>query len=217
MPELFVLAGPNGVGKTSLFKEIVPSGLDYINADLIAKELRRSAGGLNTQDLANRETSHRYFEKISRNESFAIETNLCDNETYKSFIQLQARGYKINICFMSVDDVQICIDRVNMRVGLGGHFVRPDIIRERYNSSLKLLRHYRDFPDVLTLVDNSAGELSVQCKIEKGKVVSRAQDEPDWCKTIIQQSSHSKEQEGSTTARQIRERYRASRKRGKGI
>ncbi len=45
MPELYVVAGPNGVGKTTLFKELIPFGTDYINADLIARTLRKMEDG----------------------------------------------------------------------------------------------------------------------------------------------------------------------------
>ena len=45
MPELHVVAGPNGVGKTTIFKNLVPQGLDYINADLIAKTIKEKARG----------------------------------------------------------------------------------------------------------------------------------------------------------------------------
>jgi predicted ABC-type ATPase len=85
MPELHVVAGPNGVGKTSIFKNLVPQRLDYINADLIAKTIKEKARGLNTQDLANREAAKIFYDKAEKQESFAIETNLFDVETYKSF------------------------------------------------------------------------------------------------------------------------------------
>ncbi|WP_236676058.1 hypothetical protein [Chryseolinea lacunae] len=57
MPELHVVAGPNGVGKTTAFATIVPQGLEYVNADMIAKTIREKAGGLNTQDIANQEAA----------------------------------------------------------------------------------------------------------------------------------------------------------------
>src|SRR5687768_2193558 len=125
MPELHVVAGPNGAGKTTIFKDLVPQGLDYINADLIAKTSREKAGGLNTQDLANQEAAKIFYEKTSRRESFAIETNLYDLETYKSFQGLQALGYQIFLYFLAVDDVNICINRVKLRVEQGGHNVNP--------------------------------------------------------------------------------------------
>jgi predicted ABC-type ATPase len=94
-PELHVLAGPNGVGKTTGYDFIVPKGLGYINADLIAKEIRDKAGGLNTQDIANGEATKIFFKRIAARESFAFETNLADLDTYKTLQAVQTSGYKV--------------------------------------------------------------------------------------------------------------------------
>ncbi len=92
MPVLYVVAGPNGAGKTTVFNSLIPSGVDYINADLVVKSIREQAGGLNVQDIANYEVAKLFYSKIEKKESFAIETNLCDLETYKSFIDVQGLG-----------------------------------------------------------------------------------------------------------------------------
>jgi predicted ABC-type ATPase len=144
MSELYIVAGPNGAGKTTLFKKIIPEGVDYINADAIAKTIREKAGGLNVQDIANRETAEIFSTKVRQRESFSIETNLADVDTYKSFIALKALGYRINLVFLSVDDINTCIARVAQRVAQGGHNVNPDVIRARYETGLKLLAHYKN-------------------------------------------------------------------------
>lgn len=167
MPELHVVAGPNGAGKTSSFKLLVPKGVDYINADLIAKTIREQAGGLNIQDIANREAGDLFWSKVAQNQSFAIETNLHDVETYKSFQALQAKGYRITIYFVCVEHVETCIERVRSRVKVGGHNVNPDVIRERYLRGLALLKHYKSLPDVLVLVDNT-NVLAVAAVLHKG-------------------------------------------------
>ena len=46
-PVLVVLAGPNGAGKTTFFELfIAPSGLPFVNADFIAKELAEKGNRL---------------------------------------------------------------------------------------------------------------------------------------------------------------------------
>ncbi|MCE2994809.1 MAG: zeta toxin family protein [Cyclobacteriaceae bacterium] len=129
MPSLYVVAGPNGVGKSTLFNAIIPEGIDYINADLIVNSLREQSGGNNIQDIANQEVSSLFYSKIKKNESFALETNLSDIETYKSFIGIQSLHYEVNVFFLSVEPVEICIERVNQRVKQGGHNVNANIIR----------------------------------------------------------------------------------------
>lgn len=170
MPQLHIVAGANGVGKTTAFKNLVPEDLDYINADLIAKVLKEQAGGLNTQDLANQEAARVFEEKARLKESFALETNLYDVQTYKSFQALQKEGYEILIYFFAVEDVDICIDRVKLRVEQGGHNVNPDVVRQRYLNGLALLKHYKDFPDLLMLLDNTDGILTTQLELERGAI-----------------------------------------------
>lgn len=213
MPELHVVAGPNGAGKTTIFKDLVPQGLDYINADLIAKTIREKAGGLNTQDLANQEAAKIFYEKTSRRESFAIETNLYDLETYKSFQGLQALGYQIFLYFLAVDDVNICINRVKLRVEQGGHNVNPDVIKQRYTTGLALLKHYKDFPDVMILLDNSDGIAKTELELRKGVVHYQSAQSKEWVKTIVEEKQSMESLKEVKSTHDVKKLY----KKGKGL
>lgn len=56
MPTLYIIAGPNGIGKTTSSFDLVPANTPIINSDEIAKEIR-NAGlvNVNTQEYSNRE------------------------------------------------------------------------------------------------------------------------------------------------------------------
>ena len=55
-PVLYVIAGPNGIGKTTASFDIVPVNIPIINSDEIAKQLRTTEiVNLNTQEYSNRE------------------------------------------------------------------------------------------------------------------------------------------------------------------
>jgi predicted ABC-type ATPase len=65
MPTIYVVAGPNGIGKTTSSFDILPNNIPTINSDEIAKEAR--AAGLissNTQEYANQEASRLVDELI---------------------------------------------------------------------------------------------------------------------------------------------------------
>ena len=53
MPTIYVIAGPNGIGKTTSSYDLVPANTPIINSDEIAKEVR-NAGiiSLNTQEYS---------------------------------------------------------------------------------------------------------------------------------------------------------------------
>lgn len=204
-PELHVVAGPNGIGKTTSFIDVIPQGLDYLNADLIAKTIKQQAGGLNAQDIANGEATKLFFEKVAKNESFAIETNLYDVDTYRSFQGLQRLGYKIYIYFLSTDDVNLCIDRVKLRVSQGGHNINPDIIRQRYTTGLALLKHYKNFPDVLLLLDNTEGVLRTLLELHKGSLTYKAYLSKPWAEAIFQHKAQAESTETVSQKRSIEE------------
>ena len=207
MPVLYVVAGPNGAGKTTVFNSIIPVGVDYINADLVVKTIREQAGGLNVQDIANHEVAKLFYEKIGKKESFAIETNLCDLETYKSFIGVQGSGYEVNIFFLCVDQVEICIDRVSLRVSEGGHNVNRDVIRSRYTTGLKLLAHYKNFPDRLVLLDNSSGSLITQAELHKGQVHFLSDQISKWVKDLLSNPTPPG-QKSFTSIEEVRKHYK---------
>jgi predicted ABC-type ATPase len=53
-PIIYVIAGPNGVGKTTSAEDYFLNGLNLVNADEIAKQLRQQYPYLsNVQELAN--------------------------------------------------------------------------------------------------------------------------------------------------------------------
>jgi predicted ABC-type ATPase len=207
MLSLYVVAGPNGTGKTTSFDSLVPKDLDYINADLIVKSIREQAGGLNVQDIANHEVAKIFFEKIEKRESFAIETNLCDLDTYKSLIEVQGLGYEVTIFFLCVRQVEICIDRVKQRVSQGGHNVNSDVIRDRYTTGLKLLKHYKSFPDCLLLLDNSLGHLEVLAELRKGKVHFQNTNIPNWTEVILSDPLGA-EKKDFTSIEEVRKSYK---------
>lgn len=156
-PILYVIAGPNGIGKTTSVYSVLPKGIPIINADEIAKQIRTSGlVATSTQEYSNREAQRLVQEQLDAKATFAMETNLADEETWKFLKGVKVLGYEIFLFFLSTDDIQILHRRIKERTLRGEHFVRPDVVEERYYVSLKLLSHYFYVPDVVELMDNSS-------------------------------------------------------------
>jgi len=185
MPTIFVIAGPNGIGKTTSSYDLVSRNIPLINSDEIAKEAR-IAGMLsvNTQEYSNQEAARLVDEQLNQRKSFAIETNLADIETWKFILKVQELGYELHIKYISTDKLGLLNSRIEQRVLLGEHFVRPDIVEQRYISSLKLLNHYFDKADILELFDNSK-TLSLMAEVRKGQVIVIADLLPDWISSYL--------------------------------
>ena len=93
---LYVIAGPNGIGKTTSTYDLVPKTIPVINSDEIAKQVKLAgiAANINTQEFSNREAARLVEENIDKHISFGIETNLCDLETWKFLIGIQRCNWR---------------------------------------------------------------------------------------------------------------------------
>jgi predicted ABC-type ATPase len=113
--ELYVIAGPNGIGKTTSSFDLVPMGIPIINSDGIAAAVR-DAGSIktNAQEYSNHEALRLMNEYLQKRESFAIETNLADRDTWKFLIETQKYGYKINMIYLSTDNLALLNARTNV-------------------------------------------------------------------------------------------------------
>ena len=208
-PTIYVLAGANGIGKTSVNPFFIPKGVTYINADDIARQLRERLGNVNVQELANAEALDLMNTFIAKRYDFAIETNLADMETWQFLIGIQRLGYTIHLNFFSISDVEVCINRVHNRVLQGGHFVRPDIVKMRYEVGLKLLKRFKAIPDRLILTDN-AEEIIVCIEMIQGVIKFQKEILPDWVNFILSEDVHDKIDFSNID--EVREKYRRIKK-----
>lgn len=185
MPTIFVIAGPNGIGKTTSFYDFLPKNIPVINSDEIAKEARaKELISSNTQEYSNREAARLIDDQINHRNTFAIETNLSDVETWKFLIKIRELGYELHVIYISTDQIDILNDRIKERVLLGEHYVRPDIVEQRYISGLKLLDHYFSYPDILKLFDNSSVMTQIG-EFRRGEVVVRTERRPKWVEQYL--------------------------------
>lgn len=180
VPILYVIAGPNGIGKTTSDFDLVPGNIPVINSDEIAAEIKRSGqSNINTQEIANGKATELMEGYLNQRSSLGFETNLCDVETWKFLLGIQTLGYQLHVIYISTSDLDVLNSRIETRVKLGGHFVLPEIVRERYLAGLNLLNYYFDKPDRLQLFDNSV-TMELIAEISKGEVLHTALKLPDW-------------------------------------
>lgn len=156
LPVIYVVAGANGTGKTTATFDLVPPGIPVINSDEIAKQLKVSSrANINLQELGNREALRLTQKYLDENKTFGIETNLADVDTWKFLIGVQKNGHLLHLTFLCTDNIELINNRIKERTLRGEHFIRPDIVLERYINGLKLLQHYLNIPDQIRFIDSS--------------------------------------------------------------
>ncbi|MGB0119133.1 MAG: zeta toxin family protein [Terriglobales bacterium] len=169
--DLYIIAGPNGVGKTTFAREFLPNYADcknFVNADLIAQAMAPFS-----PETAAVRAGRMMLGEIrllaKKRVSFAFETTLSGRSYMALLRQLKANGYKVHIFFLWVKTVDLALSRVRERVSRGGHDVPEPVIRRRFGRSIRnFLGHYRRLADSWTLFDNSDATPTVVA-LEKDK------------------------------------------------
>lgn len=159
MPNLYIIAGCNGAGKTTASFTILPEMLnckEFVNADSIAAGL----SPFNPESVAieaGRLMLSRIHELMKAGVDFAFETTLA-TRSYVSLVKAaQSAGYKVTLLFIWIDSPATAMQRVAERVVKGGHDIPSEVIERRYYRGLfNLINLYIPICDTWMVVNNEA-------------------------------------------------------------
>ena len=143
-PVCWIIAGPNGAGKTTFALEYLPEVgcLHFVNADLIAAGLSPLAPEVELA-AAGRLFLSEIRERVARREGFGFETTLAGRGYLRLVERLRGDGWRVELIYLALPDVEMSRRRVAERVLHGGHDVSAEIIERRFPRSLaNLFRHY---------------------------------------------------------------------------
>lgn len=149
MPELNLIAGANGSGK-STFREIFlkNSNLIHIDADAIAKKINPQNPRA-VDILAGKESIKLFNNCIKNKIDFSFETTLTGKTILEKIRFAKENNFYIKLFFILTDNVNLNKYRVANRVALGGHFISETDIERRYE------RSFENLSNVLKLSDES--------------------------------------------------------------
>jgi predicted ABC-type ATPase len=159
-PQVAILAGINGAGKSSSADPILRVGMGmpiFVNPDTIAR-------GLNAFDpeseaiTAGRVVLEHLHDLAARRRSFAFETTL-SGRTYADWLrQLGEAGYTSHLFYFWLKSPELAIERIAIRVRSGGHYIPDDTVRRRYSRSVRnFLELFRPMVTTWQVYDNSNG------------------------------------------------------------
>lgn len=138
MPNLYIIAGCNGAGKTTASYTILPEILnckEFVNADSIAAGL----SPFNPENVAleaGRIMLHRIYQLMDDNVDFAFETTLSTRSYVPLIKKAQQKEYVVTLLFFWLNSSELAKQRVAKRVSNGGHNIPADVIDRRYTRNL---------------------------------------------------------------------------------
>jgi len=200
-PVIFVLAGVNGAGKSSLGgARLRQSGLNYFNPDEVAQRIRKELGC--SADEANamawQEGKRRLVAAIASRESYAFESTLGGRTIPRLLSEAAEAGFEVVVWFLGLSTPEQHIARVRARVAVGGHDIAEALIRKRWDGSRRNLIALMPQLTELMLFDNSEERDPVTATIppprlllqwRRGAVVSPVhallETTPEWAKAIV--------------------------------
>ncbi|MBI1287394.1 MAG: AAA family ATPase [Flavobacteriales bacterium] len=171
-PNLYIIAGCNGAGKTTASMTLLPEILDcdeFVNADSIAAGLSPFRPEKVAFE-AGRIMLHRIDELLETKVDFAFETTLSTKSYRHRVERAQKLGYMVTLVFLWLPSKELAVQRVAERVLEGGHDIPEDVIRRRYTRGIKnLLTIYLDICDQLVVVDNAVPNMEVIAEKVSGR------------------------------------------------
>ncbi len=176
---VYIIAGPNGSGKTIFAKKFLPDYAkcpNFVNADLIAQGLSPFSPGTAAMK-AGRLVLEQIHNLADKNLDFAFETTL-SGKSYVSFLNgLSKKDYSVNIFFLWIPNTELAIDRIKDRVASGGHNVPAvDVKRRFYRGLYNFLHYYKPLADTWLLFNNADAvpKLIAQEKNGKAEIIDEA-------------------------------------------
>ncbi|HEX5257353.1 MAG TPA: AAA family ATPase [Sphingomicrobium sp.] len=160
-PRFLVIAGPNGSGKTTAYERSIVQlrgrALRIINPDRLAKRLESfekiSAEKANLEAVSRIE---QWLEtSILAGHSVGVETVLSTGKYRRLVDKAKFLGFEIQLIYVVLDNPDLNVQRVALRVRRGGHSVPEEKIRTRYVRSLAQLPWFFEQADMALLFDNS--------------------------------------------------------------
>lgn len=180
-----IIAGANGVGKTSLY-QILKSSDDLgerINTDEIVSEKGSWMDKL-LQIKAGRTAMNLLNKYISNEITFHQETTLPGNVIHKQIKKAKEKGFQIRLYYVGVESVDVSLKRVEKRVTKGGHGIDENTIRKRFAAMPDQLKTILPLCDTASFYDNTVRFRRLA--LTKGDLIFDSDmDLPSWFNDLV--------------------------------
>jgi predicted ABC-type ATPase len=199
-PSIYVLAGVNGAGKSSVggatFRR---NGADYFNPDEATQRILEANPGISLEQANSAAwlEGKRLLERaIAERLDFAFETTLGGNTIARLLERATQAGIEVRVWFVGLSSPELHIARVRACAAAGGHDIPDAKIRERFDASrLNLIRLLPKLTE-LRVYDNSADGDPIFGAVPQPRLIVHVvggsvrescplEEVPEWAKPIV--------------------------------
>ncbi|MDP9079964.1 MAG: hypothetical protein M3O71_21265 [Bacteroidota bacterium] len=189
MSRITIIAGPPGVGKSTMGHLYVPPDMEIIKKDEIIQANKAFHYKL-FQQIAIQNWLSTINNKLRVNTDFAFELNLGMpmHWDFAQSLKQQHADHTLNVVLFFTDNLEMCRLRSEKRFEAGGHEVNPAVLENMYNNTLPLLQfnfqHIDNLKLVNTAIDQDTKIVGVYDKETRSfDILNR---EPLWFKDKLQ-------------------------------
>ncbi len=190
--QLWLLAGGNGAGKTTFYKNyLAPQGIGFVNADNIARGMSPDKIAPDNPEVASyaaaKIAERLRINLVRKGSSFCFETVFSHPSKIDFIAEVKSLHYEIILVFIHLDNPELNKARVKMRVQQGGHNVPEDKIEQRIPRTLRHIKSALPLVDEAYLLDNSSFEnpYRVVATLLRGAVTRHQTPLPEWAQTLL--------------------------------
>ncbi len=197
-PQMIVIAGPPGGGKSSLFP-VRNVGVDWFNSDDHAAKL--NGGSYHNIPVLARAAAGKALEQfiethIDQGRSFAFENALRTTSGFAQMRRAKQWGFEVLLDYLASGPVEEHIRRVRNRAALGGHSATERKLRDIYENSMKnLVVAFEESMiqniDRFQVFDNSGPSCNPRpvVKVANGIIWYVAKEIPAWLESALAAST----------------------------
>ncbi|MDP4254967.1 MAG: zeta toxin family protein [Bacteroidota bacterium] len=182
MPELYIITGSNGAGKSSIGPEYLPPKIrqttTIFDGDKLFMQKRSEywRSGIKSHKECKKmawEFVEQAFDALiekalADNTDIAYEGHFTNEATWDIPRRFREAGYLIHLIFFGLRDTSLSELRVVDRAQEGGHYVDPITVANNYFGNLEKLDKYFNMFHTVQIADTSEAEHRVLVILENG-------------------------------------------------
>jgi predicted ABC-type ATPase len=192
MPNLYIIAGHNGAGKSTFGKNLLPQNAQNItifDGDLVyTQKLKYFSSYIKVHKYAAQEADDatvEEFERLSKEaiatqSDFAYEGHFSNENSWDTIRFFKKQGYAISMIFLGLKTLESSEKRVSDRVQANGFLVPAYAIHHNYYGNLKFLNIHHDLIDNLSIWDSTSGNPQILMVINNAKKEYQSTELPHW-------------------------------------